>query len=378
MSRNRLIIIFVLLAVLMAVLIAVISLVSRATREYQANLPTVTPSVTPIPEMVSLHCLGGQIYLNDPEIQRILREEYRLDVTVEAMGSFQMVAPATDYSGVDCVWTGSIAAYEALGVNHPGVEVAHETVFITFLMNFTWDNYLQPAIEAGIVKQQGNAYVMDMEPVIRGMLEEKTWAELGIPEIPSYVNMRFSAPESSGGGLSSLALMGAYLTPRQEDAPARPMRDADMEELLPQLAHIWEVTGQQSDSSPENFDEFRTKGWPWVISSESLFLGYLKSLSPEQQQQVTDHIIGVYPEYTMSTDHVLVCISQPCLKLLNAFRDDVRLQQIGWDNYGMRLGVGGVGATPGDTDIPWILPNPQFIPDPKQSVMDAVQAAIQQ
>ena len=43
MSRNRLIIIFVLLAVLMAVLIAVISLVSRATREYQANLPTVTP-----------------------------------------------------------------------------------------------------------------------------------------------------------------------------------------------------------------------------------------------------------------------------------------------------------------------------------------------
>ena len=378
MSRNRLILIFALLAVLCIVVIVVATLVINANRSYQANRPTPAPTGTPIPDMASLHCLGGQIYLNDPEIKRILREEYQLDVTVEAMGSFQMVAPETDYSNVDCVWTGSLAAYEALGVNHPGAEIDHETVFVTFLMNFTWENYLKPALEAGIVRQQGNAYVMDMEPVVRGMLNEQTWADLGIPEIPSYINMRFSAPESSGGGLSSLALMGAYLTPRAEGAPARPIRDADLGELLPQLAHIWEVAGQQSDSSPENFDEFRTKGWPWVISSESLFLGYLKSLPPEQQKQVTDKIIGVYPEYTMSTDHVLVCVKEPCLRLLEAFRNDERLQRIGWDNYGMRLGIGGVGARPGDTDIEWILPNPQFIPDPKQSVTDAIQDAIQQ
>jgi hypothetical protein len=378
MSRNRLIIIFALVAVLCVGLIVVVSVVINANRQYQASQPTPTPTLTPLPDMLSLHCLGGQVYLNDAEIKRILREEYRLDVTVEAMGSFQMVAPETDYSGVDCVWTGSKSAYDALGVNHPGAEVAHETVFVTFLMNFTWENYLKPALEAGIVRQEGSAYVMDMAPVARGMLEEKTWADLGVPEIPSYVNMRFSAPESSGGGLSSLALLGAYLTPRTEGAPARPIRDADLSALLPDLAHIWEVAGQQSDSSPENFEEFRTKGWPWAISSESLFLGYLKSLPPDQQQLVTDNIIGVYPEYTMSTDHVLVCVSQPCLRLLEAFRNDVRLQQIGWDNYGMRLGVGGVGAKPGDTDIPWILPNPQFIPDPKQSVMDAIQEAIKQ
>jgi len=80
----------------------------------------------------------------------------------------------------------------------------------------------------------------------------------------------------------------------------------------------------------------------------------------------------------MSTDHVLVCVTQECLRLLEAFRNDERLQRIGWDNYGMRLGIGGVGARPGDTEIEWILPNPQFIPDPKQSVMDAIQEAIKQ
>ncbi|NTU50384.1 MAG: hypothetical protein HGA87_05825 [Desulfobulbaceae bacterium] len=149
-----------------------------------------------------------------------------------------------------------------------------------------------------------------------------------------------------------------------------------MDVLLPKLQKLWIAAGNQADSSPENFDEFVTKGYPWVISSESLFIGWLNKLPAEQQKQVLDQVVGVYPEYTMSTDHILVALTPTGQKLLDAFRTDTRLQQIGWDKYGMRLGIGGIGAKPGDTSIPWILAKPLIIPDPKEDVTAIVKPTL--
>lgn len=372
LSRNQLIIGFILGAILLIGVIVLIGTANQSREEHLANLPTPTPTATPIPQVVDCRVLGGQIYLNDPEVIQILENDYKLRCRAESMGSFQMVAAETSYEGVDAVWTGSKAAYELLLQNHPGSEKDHDTVFITFLMNFTWKSYLEQSIAAGLVQQEGSAYTMDLSPIAQAILTDKTWADLGAPGIPGYVNFRYSAPESSGGGLSSLYLLGAYLTPRTEGSPPRPIRIEDLTVMLPQLKRLWLAAGQQADSSPENFDEFVTKGYPWVISSESLFIGWLTKLPVEQQARVLELVVGVYPEYTMSTDHILVALTPAGQKLLDAFRNDPRLHQIGWDKYGMRLGIGGLGAKPGDTTLPWILPNPRVIPDPKEDVTTVV------
>lgn len=376
MTSKRMITVWVLAALILVAAIVVIVVASDASKEYEANRPTATPTMTPVPQVVDCRVLGGQIYLNDPEVRQILRDEYQLNCRADYMGSFQMVAADTSYDGVDAVWTGSAAAYAEMAVNHPGAEKDSDNIFVTFLMNFTWKDYLEAAQEAGIVTPQGDAYTMDMGSPAQAILAEQTWADLGAPGIPGYVNFRFSAPESSGGGLSSLYLFGAYLTPREPGAPARPIRVTDLDEMLPQLMQIWEAAGKQSGSSPENFDEFVTKGYPWVISSESLFIGWFNTLSSEDQTAVLENIVGVYPMVTMSTDHRLVALTETGKKLLDAFRYDERLQQIGWDKYGMRLGLGGIGAKPGDTPIPWILPNPVVIPDPKTDVDSIVKPAL--
>jgi hypothetical protein len=373
MSRKQLMLVFGLSAVLLVAVIIVIGSAVSSTREYRANLPTATP---PPPEVVDCRVLGGQIYLIDQDVIQILEEEYQLRCKAEYMGSFQMVAPETSYAGVDAVWTGSVAAYNEMKVNHPRAELDSDNIFVTFLMNFTWKSHLESSLQAGFVSKSDSAYVMDMQPLVEGILRDQTWADVGAPGIPGYINFRFSAPESSGGGLSSLYLLGAYITPRNPGAPPRPLRATDMDTMLPQLRYIWEAAGKQSGASPDNFDEFVTKGYPWVISSESLFIGWFNTLSAREQEQVLNNIVGVYPEPTMSTDHRLVALTPVGQKLLDAFRHDTRLQEIGWNKYGMRLGIGGIGAKPGDTPLPWILSNPNVIPDPKDDVTAVVKPVL--
>lgn len=380
MNRNRLIALFGVILLVLVLLVWGLSAASKSRAEYEASLPTPTPTRAPA-EHVQVK--GGQIFLNDDEVKAILLDRYGLEVTSEYMGSFDMVAPGVDYTGVDALWPGSAAAYADFGVNHPGLEKDHATVFRTLLMPFLRTQYLDEALRSGIVKKDGKSYVMDLENVVCGMLVEATWGDLGAPGIPGYVKLGGSAPESSGGGRETLLLQAGYITtgklPRDVrindlDAPVEcngepfdmTMRDA--------LAKIWEVNGQQADSSPENWTDFVQIPYPWSISSESLFIGgYNKAADKEA---FLKQFVGVYPTYTLSTDHVLVALTPNGLKLLDAFRTDADLQRIGWEKYGMRIGIEGVGQTPGGTDISWFKEITPVMNESRPEVSSEVKAIV--
>lgn len=262
------------------------------------NAPKPPPKPTPVPTLAPatvINGLGGQIFLADPDVKARLLSEYNVRVDFKAVGSSDMVA--SDLKGLDFVWPGSAVTLDEFMAVHPGASKKNATVFRTYTMIFTWTKHLGPLLKTGFVYQKDGAYYMKMAPIIKAMNEGKTWAQLGQPEIPGYVNIVFSDPERSGGGLTCLTLFANYQVPGGENGGKVVTRSL-LDPVIPSLLKIWDNQGRQDKASPEQFEAWvqRGSGVPLSCSSESLYLGWAKGV----QSKDADLIVGIYPEYTIS------------------------------------------------------------------------------
>lgn len=371
MSNKRL---YIGIGVLLVAAIFLVVTFSFAGRAKPAP-PTPTPTEAPV---TTVTCLGGQIFLRNANVKQRLLDTYNIEVKSVDSGSFEMAT--ADLTGVDCVWPGSYAAYDFFIGSHPELKVKSDTIFRTYLQIYTWrtpdKDYLAALIKTGVVYEKDGAYFMKMAPVIAAMNEEKTWADIGVSGIPGLVNFRYSAPERSAGGLSWLLLLANYQAPEGQEG-GRVIRIDQLDPVLPNLVRNWENQPRQITSSPEAFEDFvfSGPGVPMVASSESLYLGWRKNL-PESRKSDADLIVGIYPEWTISTDHVLVGITDAGKRLVEIFQTDTALQELGWTEYGMRTAAGGIAAKPGNTDVTWIVANPQWVSEPKKEVIEAIKSEL--
>lgn len=349
-------------------------LIPTAFKQERPPEPTATATQEPVTVVT---CLGGQVFLRNARVKEYLLTTYNIEVISQDSGSFEMAS--ADLTGIDCIWPGSAAAYDFFVAAHPELRMKNDTIFRTYLQIYTWKteehDYLQALMDADLVYEKDGAYFMRMMPIIAAMNEEKTWAEIGVPDIPGPVNIRYSAPERSAGGLSYLLLLANYQAPGGENG-GRVVRIDQLDAILPDLLRNWESQPRQITSSPEAFEDFvfSGPGVPMVASSESLYLGWRNNL-PESRRSDADLIVGIYPEWTISTDHVLSGITEAGKHLVEIFQTDPYLQQIGWDDHGMRTAVGGITARPGDTDVVWIVASPQWMGEPKQDVIQRIKDA---
>lgn len=372
MTRNR-IIIAVALLVVAAVFFT--SVLSAANRSRPVPTPTTVPTPTVAPPTV-VTCLGGQVFLRDAGVKQHLLDTYNIQAEYVSVGSFEM--KDADLTEIDCVWPGSRSAYEYFASNRPGLVQKHDVIFRTYAMIFTrTDLYLKPLLASGLVYERNGAYLMKMYPLIEAMNGKKTWAEIGVPEIPGRVNIRYSAPERSSGGLQHLFMLANYQVPGGEEG-GLVVSVEDLGNILPQLVANWEMQPRQVESSPEWFAAYvyESGSIPLAASSESLYLGWLNALPESRRETDGNLIVGIYPEWTVSTDHVLAGLTPEGNRLVEIFQTDSYLQQLGWDNYGMRTAAGGIAARPGDTDITWLLANPLSVGEPKQDVFETVKSVI--
>lgn len=356
-----------------AVILVVMLNVSEKTRPE----PTPTATVEAPPTVIT--CIGGQVFLRNKNVINRLREEYNIEVKAVDSGSFEMAT--ADLTGIDCAWPGSASAAAYFLEKHPELKVKYDTVFRTYLQLFTWrtpgHDYLDALMKAGLVYEKDGAYLMRMQPEIIGAMNaQQTWAEIGVSELPGLVNIKYSAPERSAGGLSYLLMLADYQVQGGENG-GHVVRGDQIEEILPKLILNWDNQPRQVTSSPGAFTDFIFSGYgvPMYASSESLFLGWRNSL-PADRKSEADQIVGIYPEWTVSTDHVLIAWTDSGKQLLSIFQTDPILQQYGWDDNGMRTAAGGINAKPGNTDVTWFLSSPQFMGEPKQDVFVVVQCAL--
>jgi hypothetical protein len=386
-------------AAIAAALLIVAMVVVFVVRNQMKNAPkppTPTSTVTPVPipatatllpPPTQLTCAGGDIFF--PMAKEKLLKEHNLEVSIVKVSTFAV----KNYEGLeelDCFWPGSETAYLDFDAAHHGMIVDHETIFRTFAMLFTRKDIFLPAfLKYEVVYELDGRYLMRMSPVISAMNEHKTWAELfqsqaeelGItfveePWMRLKVNMQYSAPEDSSGGLQTLFLMANYMVPGGEEG-GQVVAKEDLNNILPLLVDNWNSQPLQDKRSPDWFNTYLGKSGsiPLGASSESLYIGWYNAL-PAESKESANLIVGIYPEWTVSTDHVLIALSPEGKKLVDVFRDDVELQQLAWSQFGMRTAVGGIGAKPGDITVSWIAADPLSVGEPKLDVFEEVKKYI--
>ncbi|QQG42161.1 MAG: hypothetical protein HYV90_02495 [Candidatus Woesebacteria bacterium] len=359
MKRNQLFIVGAALMLLVLVAIVVVP-----------NVFKTTPKTT-------ITCLGGQVFLADEGMQQRLLDEYNIEVKYVSSGSFEM--KDKDLTGIDCAWPGSAPAAADFVSAHKDIVLKKDTMFRTFNLFFTRKDlgYEDAFIKAGYVYQKDGADFMPMAPIIEAMKAHKTWEEIGVQGVPGFVNIKYSAPESSGGGLQHLFLLCSYLMPGGENG-GLPCDAANLGPVLPTLVDNWNFQGGQTGSSPEWFKAWlqNSRSLPLGASSESLFLGYYNQLPADQKKAALDDIVGIYSEWTIGTDHVFIAITPNGVRLLEILQSDPYFAQRAWDAYGMRTAFGGLGAKPGQTDVPWIVAEPLAISEPKQDATQMITCAI--
>jgi hypothetical protein len=369
-DRKRISILFGSTAVVLLVLVGIVWLVNKLKVEKPVP-PTPTPAPTAVPTQgaaTRLVCKGGQVFLANPDVQKYLLSQYNLVVESLAMGSFEMI---NDLNGIDCVWLGSGISADFFNVNHPELKVKSDRIFATNTVVFTWrvpggPDYVAALERIGWVYEKNGQYLLKMEPLIDAMVGGKTWADMGVPEIPGLVNIRFSAPEKSGGGQAWMYLIADYLASKGGNG-VRTFNANDFETIMPILTNIWEAQPRQVTASPELFEEFVLSGYngtPLVASSESLYLGWRTGL-PGNRRKDADQIVGLYPEYTVTTDHIIFGLTDGGKQLVSILGSDQKLQEMAWTLMGMRTTAGGLNARPGDTEVTWIARSAQTLGDPK-------------
>lgn len=325
--------------------------------------------------------LGGQVFLASPKVVDRILETKNIKVEYISSGSFDMAKTIAENPGVyDAVWPGSSVAFNDFGEtfkSKPGFIKKSATVFRTFAIFFTWRDYIPEMEKAGLVYEQNGAYYMRMKLLIEALNQNKRWSDLpGNPKIPGLVNVITSDPEVSAGGLTFYELLASCQVPGHENCDKTVTR-AELEATIPSLLNVWDMNGYQSKGSPEAFEAFLQygKGVPLAWSSESLYIGWRNGL-PADHKADADKVVGIYPESTISTDHVLGALTDTGVELVDAFTTDPELQQIGWSGFGMRTKVAGVDNKAGDTDVPWIASAINFIFEPKVDTANRIKEVI--
>jgi hypothetical protein len=338
--------------------------------------------------MTELKCAGGDIFF--PMAAKKLADVYNMHVTVVKVSTFD-VKNYDKLKELDCFWPGSATAYLDFDAVHHDMILDHETEFRTFAMFFTRrDIFLPDLLKYRVVNQQPDGrYIMKMYPSLMAMKAHETWAQFlseqakanGIPFTEAdwmklKVNVQYSAPEDSSGGLQTLFLMANYLVPGGQDGGLVVTKE-DLPGIMPFLIDNWNAQPLQDKRSPDWFNTYLGKSGsiPLAASSESLYIGWANALAPANKASAK-LIVGIYPEYTVSTDHVLIAFTKPAVQLVNIFRTDKELQQLAWSQFGMRTVAGGIGAKPGDSSYSIIAADPLAVGEPKLDVFEEVKKFI--
>ncbi len=142
-------------------------------------------------------------FLDDPEVQRILAEDYGLKVELKEMGSIEMLSRACEEAFVepyDFLWAGdqsTVDIYSGSG----GVVGGIDNIYNSPLVIYSWTDIVDALVASGYAQLQPNgAYSLDLPALVDIMMQRGTWADLGLTEYHGEIMIHTSDPDKSNSG----------------------------------------------------------------------------------------------------------------------------------------------------------------------------------
>ena len=260
-------------------------------------------SSAPGGDVVTLTCLGGsekEDLMADPEVKKILRDKYRIEVDFNATGSYKQVQIPTDElkaNKIDCLWPSSASAqaiFEGSGNNKAfGNDYRAESVLQSPEVLYANREAAEGLRNTGIVQVRDNVYfIVDFKRLLEDyMLKSKSWADVGVslPAGPLLINSSDPATSNSGMTLAQLELATIV--------SGNPYQPATTDQARASLAKVKELVDAQG-LMRSGFDSAFEQ---WVIQQTGgLLAGYenqlLQWITTRNQGTVPEGIVTLYPE----------------------------------------------------------------------------------
>jgi hypothetical protein len=294
---------------------------------------------------VKLKCLGGsekEDFINDPDVKKILREKYGIEVDFNATGSYKQVQIPPDElkaDKIDCLWPSSASAqaiFEGPGSSKSfGTDYEAASVLQSPEVLYANKEAADGLKNAGIVQVRDNSYfIVDLRKLLEEyLLPGKSWSDLGVslPSGPVLINS--SDPATSNSGMTLAQLEFATVASGNPYQPATPAQAAAS---VAKVKALVEAQGLMRTGSDSAFEQ-------WVIQQTGgLLAGYenqlLQWITTRNGGAVPPGIVTLYPEPTILNDHPILSLTQSGKKLIAAIEDDA-VQDIAWKTYGFRSGT---------------------------------------
>jgi hypothetical protein len=310
-------------------------------------------------------------FLDNPEIQDLLKNKYGIIVDYNKAGSIEMVN--RNLSGdEDFLWPSSQVALEIYKINNPG-SVKSEIVFNSPIVLYSWD-LVTTALESAnyITKEQDTYFISDFEGLLNAVIANTSWAELGVSQLYGSMTIIPTDPTKSNSGnmfsgLLANILSGSVVDPTSLDA------------ILPTITEFFSKLGFMEHSTGILFEQYLSKG----VGSYPLIVGYENQIvefslqNPEIWPRIKDNMRILYPLPTVWSSHPIIALTDNGEKLLEALQDE-EIQALAWEQHGFRTGLIGIENDPSALAISGI---PQeitsVIPMPVPEVMNSIIQALE-
>lgn len=278
--------------------------------------------------------VGGEKidFLEDPETVKILRKDYGITVDIHKAGSLDMVR-AGDLDSRDFLWPSSQTALE-LYEETVGSPYKDDMIFNTPIVLYSRKPVADALTSAGLARQEGSCYFVDMQALTEAIKENKTWADIGLGSLYGEIAIHTTDPSKSNSGNMFSGLAANMLN------GSKVVTEQDVSRILPDLRAMFAKIGYMETSSYDLFSLFLTTGMgnkPIVAGYENQLLEFSVT-HKDEWEKVKGDIVIMYPSPTVWSSHIFIARNENGARLMTALQDE-RLKKIAWERHGFRSGV---------------------------------------
>ncbi|MDI9501832.1 MAG: hypothetical protein GX291_03495 [Tissierellia bacterium] len=305
--------------------------------------------------------LGGEKIglFEDPEFIRLMEKDHKLKLGYRKAGSIDMID--ADPTGMSYLFPASQTALE-LYKDRIGATRRDEIALNTPLVLYTHKLVRDRLVAAGLITENGGSYYMDMQQFAQAIIDGKSWADLGLPELYGSLSVKTTDPTKSNSGNMFAGLVANSLNGGQV------VGAASLDSILPELQAFFQRMGYMDTSSADLFSQFLKMGvgaYPMIAAYENQLLEFAVE-HPEEWEQLDGEIVLVYPTPTVYSSHVLIALDEKGDRAIDAMMDP-QIQQLAWTRHGFRTGVAGTqlntdsfGVDGVPEQITRVMPMPDF------------------
>ncbi len=336
-----------------------------------AQMPQGKPAASPAQITVK-----GQIgseksgFLEDEDVQRILRDKYGLSIDSKRVGSIEMVKNVP--AGLDFLWPSSEIALEIFKEKKAPFRKA-DVIFNSPLVLYSWADTTEALIEQGIVKRiDGSYFIVEFPKLVELMAQDKKWKDIGLPQFYGPIAVHSTDPKKSNSGLMFAGLLANVLN-KGEVVDAQSAK-----QVQPTLKTFFRRLGYLQTGSGNLFEQFLQMGegaYPLMVGYENQLIEF--GIAHEQSRATLNQQVRIlYPRPTSWSAHPLIALTENGVRLLNALKNDAEFQRIAWEKHGFRSGNLALNSD-SKKNWPGIASKIQsVIPSPPPTVMEQIIAGL--